>query len=435
METEKFSIINSHCKIIQNILIVANSIHLNDELTKSIDSFFSFSCDVATSGVDANAMIALKNYDLVVVDTQSSPQSEVLITEFIKQDLRVIAILNNEDEKYQETILTLSIVDYVVKNDTKTLIDFFINTIQRLNYNTTTVIGICDDSRFSRKMIARLVKLQNLPYIEFQDGQEAYRYAIEQKNPLDVLLTDYEMPQMNGVDLIRKLRQELLANELPIIALSASDKPRITAQLLKAGASDYIQKPFGNEEFFIRLTLTLNQLYASRQNTLLLEKLEKAATCDYLTQLYNRNYFFSQIHHIVAEAIRNNQSYVILMLDIDHFKRVNDTYGHHIGDVAIVHVANTLKKIARTSDYCMRWGGEEFLLLMPNTAREELHAVAQRLRLAIEQSTIHDERLSFNITISIGGAVGIDEEPQSLIAQADALLYEAKNSGRNCVRV
>jgi diguanylate cyclase (GGDEF)-like protein len=125
------------------------------------------------------------------------------------------------------------------------------------------------------------------------------------------------------------------------------------------------------------------------------------------------------------------------MIDIDHFKHVNDTYGHHAGDVAIVHIANILKNTARTSDYCMRWGGEEFLILVPHATKIELLQFAQRLLSSVEESkvVVEDENLTFSITVSIGGAIGLNEVSEPLILQADAMLYEAKNSGRNCVKI
>jgi diguanylate cyclase (GGDEF)-like protein len=437
MECEQFTITNDHCKAIKHILIIEKSVSLGSTLKESIDDYFSFSCDVSVCEDDARKVLTRKRYDLVIIDVALSDNTEIFIDEMVKNNLRVIAMTTNESEEFLAAIVALSIIDYVVKNDMKTVIDYLINTIERLNSNRNTLIGICDDSKVSRKIISRLVKLQNLPYIEFQDGQEAYSWIVEKKCKVDVLLSDYEMPRMNGIDLIRGVRHELLASELPIIALSASDKPRLTVQLLKAGASDYIQKPFTNEEFFIRMNLTLDQLYITRRNAALREALENLATHDFLTQLYNRNFFFTQIHHITADAIRQNKSYGILMIDIDHFKHVNDTYGHHAGDVAIVHIANILKNTARTSDYCMRWGGEEFLILVPHATKIELLQFAQRLLSSVEESkvVVEDENLTFSITVSIGGAIGLNEVSEPLILQADAMLYEAKNSGRNCVKI
>lgn len=437
MECEQFTISNSHCKVIKHILIIEDAISLGNHLKESIDEYFLFHCEIATSEGQAREMIRRKRYDLVICDIYLPDSSGNFLGELVRSDLRVIVMTANENEELRTGILTMSIIDYVLKNDAKTLVDYLINSIRRLNENRNIVVGICDDSMVSRHIMVELVKSQNLPYIEFTDGEEVYNSLVKQYGKIDVLLTDYEMPKMNGLELVRHLRHEFLPSELPIIAISASDKPHLTVQFLKAGANDYIKKPFGNEEFCTRLNLTLEQFYVSRRNITLRIALEKAATHDFLTQLYNRTFFFTQIHHITSDAIRQNKAYGILMIDIDHFKRINDSYGHHAGDIAIIHMASILKNTARTSDYCIRWGGEEFLILIPHSSQQELHAFAERLRIAVENSLVLvvEENLSFPITVSIGGVVGLQEAPTELIQQADVLLYEAKSSGRNCVKI
>jgi len=372
----------------------------------------------------------------VICDVYLPDSSGNFLGELTRNDLRLIVMTSSDSEELRTGILTLSIIDYVLKNDAKTLVDYLINTIQRLNDNRKTVVGICDDSKLSRHLMSEVVKSQNLAYIELTNGQEVYDYLVKEGCKIDVLVTDYEMPKMNGLELIRHLRHEFLPSELPIIALSASDKPHLTVQFLKAGANDYIKKPFGEEELCTRLNLTLDQLYINRRNIELRTSLEKAATHDHLTQLYNRNFFFTQIHHITADAIRQNKPYGILMIDIDHFKRINDTYGHHAGDLAIIHLASILKNTARTSDYCMRWGGEEFLILIPHTSIDEVRKFAQRLRREVEKLSvcIAEKKITFPITVSIGAAVDLNESADELIQKADALLYEAKHSGRNCVK-
>lgn len=437
MQCEQFTIINDHCKAIKHILIIEDSVSLGKHIKEMIDEYFSFYCDIATTQSEAMELIRRKRYDLIITDVYLPDSSGNFLGELVRSGLRLIVITASENDELRSGILTLPIIDYVVKNDAKTLVDYLINTIRRLNENRYTVIGICDDSKVSRYLISELVKSQNLPYFEFVDGQDVYDCLVKQSFKIDVLLTDYEMPKMNGLDLIRHLRHEYLPSELPIIAISASDKPHLTVQFLKAGANDYIKKPFGNEELCTRLNLTLDQLYTNRRNVTLRRALEKAATHDFLTQLYNRNFFFTQIHHITSDAVRQKKAYGILMIDIDHFKQVNDTYGHHCGDVAIVHIATILKNTVRTSDYCMRWGGEEFLILIPHTNTEELVKFAERIRVAVEKAPVCvvDTTLTFQITVSIGGVLGLSEDSETIISRADALLYEAKNAGRNCVKI
>ncbi|MDP3300366.1 MAG: diguanylate cyclase [Sulfuricurvum sp.] len=429
--------INNHCKVIKHILIIEDSKSLANHLKETIDKGLSFRCDVAYDENSARDMIPRKRYDLIIIDIHLPDSSGNFIGELLRNDHRLIVMTGQDNEECRSKLIALTLVDYVIKSDAKTLTSYLIKTIKRLNENRYTVIGVCDDSKLARTQIANALKLQNIGYIEFEDGQQVLDCINGQDANIDILLTDYEMPKVNGLELIRRIRHTFSEDTLPIIALSASGKNHLLAQFLKIGANDYLPKPFTNEEFLTRLNLTLDYLYILRRHNKLIEELEHISIRDFLTKLYNRHYFFSNIKHITSNAIRNSTPYAIMMIDIDFFKKVNDTYGHHAGDVAIQHLANVLKDTARASDYCFRWGGEEFLILIPTSSHDESYQFAERLRKAVEISSVfvEDEDLTFNITISIGIALGLDKDANHLISKADGMLYEAKLSGRNCVKI
>jgi len=436
MKCPKAECVKNHCRVIKHILIIEDSTNLTTHLKEKIDEHFSFRCDVAATESVARDMLRRKRYDLILTDIYLPDSTPYFIQELTKENHRVIVMTGSDNDSVRTTLLALPIVDYVVKSDAKTLVNYLIKTIERLNTNRNMVIGICDDSKLARSIMVRLVIIQNLGYVEFEDGQQVLSCIMEDTLGVDVLLSDYEMPNMNGLELLRQLRHTFLDSELPFISLSASDKPHLLGQFLKSGANDYLKKPFTNEEFLTRLNLTLDHLYSTRKTASLMKELEQVATHDFLTQLYNRNYFYSQVSHVVSNAFREKVEYGILMIDIDFFKKVNDTHGHYAGDVAIKHVASTLKSLARASDYCCRWGGEEFLILVPKTTPLELEHFGQRLRHAIEESTIIvNDELSFQITISVGGAAQFNTDFNILISRADEMLYEAKKSGRNCVKI
>ena len=304
-------IVNAHCKRIEKILIIEDSLSLSHAFKVSIDEYFQLKCDVAYTQKQAHDLILAQQYDLILCDIFLPDSSGNFIGELIRNDFRIIIITSSEDEELRLKLSSLPIVDYFLKKEMKTLIDHILTTINRLNENHNTVLGISDDSRVARHLITELAKSQNLPYIAFRDGEEAYEYIIKNNHKIDILITDYEMPKMNGLELIEKIRHEYLSSELPILAISSSRKMSLTVQFLKAGANDYIKKPFGNEELYTRLNLTLDQLYTHRRNMTLRKELEQAVTQDYLTKLYNRNFFFSQIHHITSDAIRQNKAYGI----------------------------------------------------------------------------------------------------------------------------
>lgn len=427
----------NHCRAFRNILIIERSATLCNHLKIEIDKYFSFQCDISRTRKEAIDLIGQKNYDLIISDIFLSDSDGDIIEELINNGHRVIVMSGDESEEKRSEIIKLPIIDYLLKYDAKSLVRYLIKTIERLNKNRNAVIGICDDSRFARALLAQLIVSQNLGYIEFENGQEVVDCMSENKHHVDILLLDYEMPRLDGLETVRRIRHKYANDELPVIAISASDKPSLLVQFLKSGASDYLHKPFGNEEFLTRLNLTLDHLYTNRENVRLVEELKKTASHDFLTQLYNRTYFFSHINHITSNALDHDTPYGILMIDIDYFKKVNDTYGHNAGDKAIQHIASLLKFEAHTSDYCFRWGGEEFLILIPATTTEELLEFGERLRNSVEKSNVYDEEdnLIFQITISIGGSIGLEHDAMRLIMQADEMLYEAKASGRNCVRI
>lgn len=428
--------VNKHCKQLKHILLIEDSVGLANHLKEQIDSSFAYHTDVAHTKQDALDKLRRKRYDLVIADLFLPDSDSEIIGELTIKGQRVIAITGRDNDEKRHEILQLPIVDYVIKYDAKTLDTYLVRTLERLNANRNVIVAICDDSKMIRSHIAQLLEPQNLGYIEFENGSELLEY-FKEGGMADLILTDFEMPKLDGMEMTRRLRHTYTSQELPIIALSASDKASLLVQFLKSGASDYLPKPFGNEEFLTRLNLTLDHLYTTRQNKKLYEEVQKAASHDFLTQLYNRAYFFRQIGHVSAEALRENCPYGIMMMDIDHFKKVNDTHGHNAGDKAIQHVASILRELSRESDYCFRWGGEEFMVLIPSATPEELEGFGERIRKVVEGSvvSVKEENLEFAITISIGGASGLEKDAQVLISQADEKLYEAKREGRNCVRI
>ena len=169
----------------------------------------------------------------------------------------------------------------------------------------------------------------------------------------------------------------------------------------------------------------------------MMQQLKLLASIDSLTQLYNRRYFHEISNHIFSLAKREEKELSIIMLDIDKFKLINDTYGHQIGDDALVFVARTLQENIRKSDIACRYGGEEFVLLLPNTAKEDAFKIAQKIREKIEQSSLQvniNQEVRFTISLGVSQIdCKKDIALETVIKRADEALYEAKNSGRNKV--
>lgn len=427
-------IVANHSKSVRHVLVIEDSPMLLNHMARSIDALLNIHCDKAATEKEAKAMIRRKRYDLIIADIFLPDSTGNFIGSLIRNNHSLVLITGSEEDELRAQLTALPIVDYVVKYDAENLLQSLSKIIERYSRNHRTLVGICDDSVVMRRSISQILETQNLSYIEFSNGKEVMDYLEGEERRLDLLLTDYEMPLMNGLDLVRKIRATISPLELPVISLSASNTPHLVSKFLKAGANDYIHKPYEREEFLTRLNHMLDLIYAQKERDDLLQKLRDASMKDFLTGLYNRHYFFTNIEHIIAKAQRDEIPYGILILDIDHFKKINDTFGHNAGDIAIAHTAEIVQKNIRKGDYAFRWGGEEFVVVLTSIKKWELSNVCEKIRHAIEEiPVVISEALTFHMTASIGAASSLSNDYQQVLSDADGHLYRAKKEGRNRV--
>jgi diguanylate cyclase (GGDEF)-like protein len=245
----------------------------------------------------------------------------------------------------------------------------------------------------------------------------------------DIAFIDQHLPDTRGEALIRQI-QESLPN-LPIIMLTGQGDERLAVEVMKAGASDYLRKDDLSRSILARA------LRNALARAALQAELRRLAVMDDLTGLYNRRHFNAVIETEFARALRYGQPLACLMLDIDHFKRFNDTRGHPCGDAVLRHLSGVLRDLARQMDIVARYGGEEFALLLPNTDLDGAWAVAERIRRTMAESTVEFGGERLRVTLSIGVAtseLAEIEDTQALIKRADDALFQAKRGGRNQVR-
>ena len=234
------------------------------------------------------------------------------------------------------------------------------------------------------------------------------------------------MPEMNGFELVAKIRKEYSSDELAIIGISGHGSGLLSAKFLKKGANDFICKPFLNEEFHCRIN----------QNIEILEHIaavREASNKDYLTGLWNRRQFFDLGKTLYENAKRGNLNITLAMIDIDHFKRINDSYGHAVGDAALKQVARLLAANLRDADIVSRYGGEEFCVMTTNMSKQEAKMAFERIRKRIENAKIHTKSCEMTLTVSIGVTTRILDTLDATISLADEFLYQAKQNGRNRV--
>lgn len=295
---------------------------------------------------------------------------------------------------------------------------------------------VIDNSSTIRHRIIDILKETSpfMSYFDSSSGIEALQ--IIHNNSIDVIISGLQLYELTGIELLRRLQLDEELCDIPFVILTADNTTRTKINLLEQGASDYIVLPIDNGELVARIKVQLKmktmQDNLKRSNRLLLN----LSSTDALTNLYNRRVLMQTLEREFERHSRSGKTLSLLMLDLDHFKAVNDTYGHVNGDVVLVSLAKILKEYLRPYDVATRFGGEEFALVLPNTDISAASDVGERLRLAVAAIKFSGEIRNLNITCSIGiscfpnARVGdIDQ----LLQDADQALYQAKRDGRNRV--
>ena len=292
---------------------------------------------------------------------------------------------------------------------------------------------LADDSPTVRAL-AR-VELEEAGYevLEASDGSEAMKAAREQ-HP-DVVLLDIEMPVMDGYETVQALKADPRTAGIPVVFLTGRVGSGDVVRALKLGGHDYLRKPPEPAELLARVNAALRVKVLQDELRRRVDELDRVSRIDHLTGLHNRRHIEEHLQMLMSGAKRHGYPVAVLVVDVDHFKKVNDTLGHHGGDEVLVTVCHRLRVTLRTEDVLGRWGGEEFLVLLPHTGHAAATALAERLRREVSASAVTVGQGSIHVSISIGGAVAETPSGQDLLRLADQELYAAKRAGRNQVRV
>jgi diguanylate cyclase (GGDEF)-like protein len=288
---------------------------------------------------------------------------------------------------------------------------------------------IVDDSATNRQMLGDLLSGEYTVLLA-NNGEDGLDLAREHLP--DVILLDVVMPDLDGYEVLKKLKEDERTSSICVVFITGLDAPEAEERGLVEGASDYVTKPFHPTVVKARVALHMQVVRQRRM-------LETLANIDGLTELPNRRQFDSVFAAEWARATRTAQPLSVALLDVDFFKRYNDSYGHAMGDHALQLVARTLRKrVQRPADLAARYGGEEFIVVMPDTPLEGALELAERLRIGIEGLGVPHKRSSAAIclTVTIGVACTASDPvlaPEALLQKADERLYRAKKAGRNRV--
>lgn len=308
-------------------------------------------------------------------------------------------------------------------------------------------ILIADDSPTNLKLISGIL-MNRYDTIYAKNGPCCLNSAIDDKP--DLILLDVMMPDIDGYEVCRMLKSDVRTSNIPVIFITSRKDMADVVKGFEAGGVDYITKPFNSLELIARidthvaLVSAVNDLktYSESLELLsqqLLEKtkvLDTLVRTDFLTGLANRLHILEQLKREESRFNRGTPLCSVIIGDIDNFKQINDTYGHETGDCVLKAVADVFKNNTRKQDVVARWGGEEFLFLLPETSGDAAYKVAEKIRIAVEHTSIPVQPGELNVTMTFGVCEFMtDLSVDGTIRLADNALYKGKTNGRNCVEM
>lgn len=411
------------------ILLIEDSRFFSQVLYKGLME--RVNVDVVIAATLAETMEAVENagqpFNLALVDLvlPDGPDGEAL--EFVqKHGIPSIVFTSQFSEDLRERLLAQHVLDYVIK-DSPVSLDYLLTLVERLDRNRQITVMVVEDSRATRQYITDLLTSYQFQVIEAGTGQEAL--DLLEKNPeIRLVITDYHMPGMDGIEMIRRMRANYDQKRLAIIGMSSAGSHILSAKFIKFGANDFLTKPFMREEFFCRIMQNIFMLD-------LFEQLQTMAMQDALTRLHNRRFFFEAGEGLFASRARGQIQLVAAMVDIDYFKMVNDTYGHGGGDAILKAVAQCLGSRCRQTDVVARFGGEEFALLLLNMDAAHVPHFFEEMRAAIADIRVSYLDQTISVTASFGVCIAEQGSMSAMLKVADDLLYHAKRNGRNRVEI
>ncbi len=319
---------------------------------------------------------------------------------------------------YNELVVTIDSADLQVPHD------------------ETTRVLIAEDDAMYRRILESWLGQWGFGTIFARDGEQAWE-ILQQEPPPQLLIVDWVMPKVDGIELCRRIRQKQQGRYQYVLLVTGKEEKRNVVQGLEAGADDYLTKPFDRNELHARIKVGKRILSLQRDLILAREELLFRATHDALLGIWNRGALLDAFRRVLERAARSQSPTAVLMIDVDHFKKVNDSRGHLTGDIVLREIVSRMQKAVRPYDLVGRYGGEEFLIVLPDCDRNEAHDSAERIRRAVADEPVVANGSKFPVTISIGVAITTpgDTSESEVLASADTAMYQAKSAGRNCIKV
>lgn len=411
------------------ILIVEDNKALAKLIAKKMEDKVEMDIDIAHSLAEAQAFLTdPKEYFIALLDLNlpDAPNGEV-VDYVISKGLPSIVLTGSMDEATRESFIHKDIVDYVYKGNMDD-INYIFRIINRLSKNRQYKVMVVEDSAPFRSALKKILTSLQFQVFTAAHGEEAMNYFTD--NPdIKLALCDYRMPVKDGLEVLKEIRAIGDKNQIGVLMMTSPSENVNGAIFLKNGANDFIAKPFVKEELICRVNNTIEAMENINQ-------IADFANKDFLTGVYNRRYFYENMNEYVAYAEEHMEPYVVAMLDIDHFKKINDTHGHNSGDKVLKTLAKKLIDETKGDDLIARFGGEEFCIILKDISNEDAVKFFVNLRANIANCKVQLKKEQISFTVSIGVAFSrSDYRLYELLELADEALYRAKENGRNRVEI
>ena len=411
------------------MLLVEDSRAIASVLAAGINAFDGITCVVAGTFAEARGLLQTnaQAFFVAVLDLNLPDAPDGEIIDLVQEaGIPIIVLTGNVDASQRDAMFARGVADYVVK-DSLVGIDYVARLVNRLAHNGAARVLVVDDSRAFRTYLCSLLQQHGYATLSARDGIEGLE--VLRANPeIRLVITDYNMPRMDGLKMVSEMRKAHSQDELSIIGISNSADPETLARFLKGGASDYLHKPFSIEEFYCRVDQNVDMLRIIR-------RARDAANRDFLTGLHNRRCFFELAEAMYRRATKGELQIVVAMIDADHFKRINDTFGHQVGDDALVAIAATLRDLVGGNGLVARFGGEEFVCLHVLDETVDPRECLDQIRQGIAAIELYSDGQRVGITASIGATRSLHGNLDQMLAAADRAVYAAKKAGRNRVEL
>jgi diguanylate cyclase (GGDEF)-like protein len=416
----------------RQILLVEDSNMFGRIAKSKIEKNFDIPVYWIKSLAETEKLLALAkgHFSMALLDFNlpDAPNGEV-IDRVIAEGITTFVFTADLTEEVRNLVWSKKVADYILKEDPNSL-DYIIAAMHQLLENQDSMVLVVGDSVDYRTLVSELLYVRKFRVVTAADGKSALS-ILAQYPEIKLVITDFNMAGMDGCTLCQKIRKKYKQDKLAIIGFTSQNDGNIGARFIKSGANDFvIQQSFLVEEFYCRVNHCLETLN-------LIDKIKEGAIRDFLTGLYNRRYFFEAGNDLITHCRNSGLRLACVMIDIDFFKKVNDVYGHDVGDLVIKSMAQMLREDAGKHDIVARIGGEEFCILIPGATKQEVVARFETLRQRVEKTPValqKDKKLIF-FTASIGICSEVLDSLEVMMKTADERLYKAKGGGRNRVEI